>query len=59
MTCKKAANKKIIIMITLRLMITIRTRTITYNNKNMTFTLRKKGIKKTRDLDMYDQSKMR
>ena len=57
MTCKKAANKKIIIKITLRLMIIIRT--ITYNNKNMTFTLRKKGIKKTRDLDMYDQNKMR
>lgn len=33
MTCKKAANKKIVIAIVLRLMITIITRMITYNNK--------------------------
>ena len=43
MTCKKAANKKMIIMIALRLMITIRTRMITYNNKNMTLIIYFKG----------------
>ena len=43
MTCKKAANKKIIIMIVLRLMITIRTSMITYNNKNMTLIICFKG----------------